>query len=59
MIFMAMAGYDPTEAIYAEMKMASLSENSGSDFLSTHPANEKRIAALKAFLPEAMKYYKK
>lgn len=38
MIFMAMAGYDPTEAIYAEMKMASLSESSGSDFLSTHPA---------------------
>ncbi|HEY4532693.1 MAG TPA: M48 family metallopeptidase [Fusobacterium sp.] len=59
MIFMAMAGYDPTEAIYAEMKMASLSESSSSDFLSTHPANEKRIAALKAFLPEAMKYYKK
>lgn len=59
MIFMAMAGYNPAEAIQAEARMAALSENSGSDFLSTHPANDKRIAALKAFLPEAMKYYQK
>jgi predicted Zn-dependent protease len=28
------------------------------EFLSTHPSDEKRIAELKAHLPEALKYYK-
>lgn len=60
MIFMAMAGYHPQEAIKAEKRMEAVSKNSNSsDFLSTHPAGHKRIQALEAFLPEAMKYYKK
>lgn len=60
MIFMAMAGYHPAEAIKAEQRMQALSKNSnGSDFLSTHPSGDKRIEALQAFLPEAMKYYRK
>jgi Zn-dependent protease with chaperone function len=28
-------------------------------FLSTHPSDEKRIAAMKEFLPEAKKHYTK
>lgn len=59
LIFMAMAGYNPEEGIKAEERMASISKNSGSDFTSTHPASDKRIQALRIFLPEAMKYYKK
>lgn len=60
MIFMAMAGYNPAEAIKAEQRMQALSKNSnGSDFLSTHPSGQNRVQALQAFLPEAMKYYKK
>lgn len=60
MIFMAMAGYNPAEAIKAEQRMQALSKNSnGNDFLSTHPSGQNRIQALKAFLPEAMKYYRK
>lgn len=59
MIFMAMAGYNPAEAIAAETRMASLSGGNSSDFTSTHPSGAKRIQALKEFLPEAMKYYKK
>jgi len=29
------------------------------EFLSTHPSDETRISALKGWIPEAMKYYKK
>ncbi|PID67049.1 MAG: hypothetical protein CR959_02230 [Fusobacteriales bacterium] len=59
MIFMAMAGYNPKNAIKTESRMSDVSKNqSGSDFLSTHPAGYKRINELKKFLPTAMKYYK-
>jgi len=57
---MAMAGYDPTEAVSFWQRMAS---NSGGqsppEFLSTHPSDETRIAAIKQHLPEALKYYHK
>ncbi len=59
MIFMAIAGYNPKYAIDAEKRMSDISKNSGSDFLSTHPAGYKRINELRKFLPTAMKYYKK
>jgi len=29
------------------------------EFLSTHPADDTRINDLKAYMPEALKYYKK
>ena len=58
MIFMAMAGYDPAEAIRAEERMESLlSSNKRVEILSTHPSGTNRIEAMKKFLPEAMKYY--
>ncbi len=59
LIFMAMAGYDPGEAVAFWQRM---SENSGQkppEFLSTHPADETRIENLRKFVPEAMKYFKK
>ena len=59
MIFMAMAGYNPEEAIKVQERMAAKGNGSGVDFLSTHPSSDKRIQALKDFLPEAMKYYRK
>jgi len=59
MIFMAMAGYNPEEAIKVQERMAEKGSGKGSDFLSTHPSSDKRIQALKDFLPEAMKYYRK
>ncbi len=57
--FMAMAGYDPTNAVAFWERMAK--EGSGSNFalLSTHPSDAKRVADIKAFLPTAMKYYVK
>ena len=60
MIFMAMAGYNPEDAIKAEERMLAAEKGGRSvEILSTHPNTEKRIEALKKYLPEAMKYYKK
>lgn len=60
LIFMAMAGYDPKEAVGFWQRMAA--EEKGArrpEFLSTHPAEETRIQNLKDLIPEAMQYYRK
>ncbi|SOD79117.1 M48 family metallopeptidase [Spirosoma fluviale] len=60
LIFMAMAGYNPQEAINFWGRMAKAGGgNKPPEFLSTHPSDERRIADLQKLLPEAMKYYKK
>lgn len=59
LIFMAMAGYDPNSAVEFWQRMAAQGGGSPPEFLSTHPANETRIADLKKLMPEAMQYYKK
>ena len=59
LIFAAMAGYDPNEAITFWQRMAASSNNSTPAFLSTHPTDAQRIANIKKILPEALKYYKK
>lgn len=60
LIFMAMAGYDPSQAIPFWNRMSAQSGNkNSSDFLSTHPSDAKRIAALEKELPTALTYYKK
>jgi len=59
LIFLAMAGYNPNEAITFWERMAAGSSGAPMEFMSTHPSDANRIAKLKEFLPEAMKYYKK
>jgi len=59
LIFLAMAGYDPNEAITFWERMAAQSKNAPMEFMSTHPSDANRIAKLKELLPEALKYYKK
>jgi predicted Zn-dependent protease len=57
--FMAMAGYDPRAAAPFWRRMAGLKGGKGTpEFLSTHPADETRIAALERELPEAMGRYR-
>lgn len=58
LIFAAMAGYDPNKAIDFWQRMAAMSTNNTSEIFSDHPSDEKRIAALKNVIPEAMNYYK-
>lgn len=58
-IFMAMAGYDPREALKFWKRMAKSSNSGENEFLSTHPSNEHRIRDIEMYLPEARTYYKK
>ncbi len=59
LVFMAMAGYAPNEAVSFWQRMASQKGGSAPpEFLSTHPSDETRIANLQKLIPEAMKYYR-
>lgn len=59
LLLMAKAGYDPHAAIEFWQKMLKQAGGKGkSDFMSTHPTEAKRIDALRAMLPEAMRYYR-
>jgi metalloendopeptidase OMA1, mitochondrial len=52
------AGYDPRESVHLWERMEQLSGGGGpSEFLSTHPGHETRIAQLKRWMPEAMGIY--
>ena len=59
LVLMALAGYDPREAIslWERMRAASTGQRQA-EWLSTHPANTTRISDIRRWLPEAMKYYR-
>ncbi|HEU4345103.1 MAG TPA: M48 family metallopeptidase, partial [Candidatus Binatia bacterium] len=60
LILMAKAGYDPAAAVGFWERMSKVQQGGNSpEFLSTHPSDQTRIAQIKAWLPEAMSYYKK
>jgi predicted Zn-dependent protease len=58
LIFMAMAGYDPNEAVAFWERMSADNSGSNFEFMSTHPSDENRIIKMKEVLPEALGYYK-
>jgi predicted Zn-dependent protease len=54
LIFMAMAGYNPDEAVPFWMRMDAASKGQAPpEFLSTHPSHATRIARLKKVIPKA------
>jgi predicted Zn-dependent protease len=57
LIFMAMAGYDPSSAIAFWERMSALGNSSSIELMSTHPSDARRISEIQKALPEAMKYY--
>ncbi|MDO9373027.1 MAG: M48 family metallopeptidase [Bacteroidota bacterium] len=58
LIFAAMAGYNPREAIPFWQRMAQSGGQKPPEFLATHPSDDNRIARLQEYMPEALKYYK-
>lgn len=60
LIFMAMAGYDPNEALIFWQRMAQQNQGQAPpEFMNTHPSDESRIAKIREELPEALRYYKR
>ena len=57
LIFAAMAGYDPKEAIPFWQRMSAAGGAKQPEFLSTHPSDDTRMKKLNQFMPEALKYY--
>jgi len=59
LMFAALAGYDPREAIPFWQRMSAGGGQKPPEFLSTHPSDERRIADLQAIMNETLtKYYK-
>ncbi len=58
LIFAAMAGYNPEVAVSFWQRMAAQGGSSNNnDLFSDHPSDSKRIAAIEALMPNALKYY--
>lgn len=57
LIFAAMAGYDPQQAIPFWKRMQQGSSSNQNDIFSDHPSDAKRIAALEKAMPTALKSY--
>ncbi|MFA3783367.1 M48 family metallopeptidase [Melioribacteraceae bacterium 4301-Me] len=59
LIFMAIAGYNPNEALDFWLRMeVAMKGKEPPEFLSDHPSNSTRIEDIKKELSEAIKYYK-
>ena len=57
LIFAAMAGYDPKEAIAFWQRMAASGGKKPPEFLATHPSDQNRIVQIQKHMNEALKYY--
>ncbi len=58
LIWSALAGYNPQEAVPFWQRMAQSGGSKPPALLSDHPSDEKRIADIQNWMPEALQYYK-
>jgi predicted Zn-dependent protease len=60
LLYMARAGYDPQEAVkfWERFAASHQGQSQGFELLRTHPVDEKRIADLKKWMPEAEAAYR-
>jgi predicted Zn-dependent protease len=59
LIFMALAGYNPNEAVNFWTRMSSAKTGGAPpEILSTHPSDKTRMNNIRKWIPEAMKHYK-
>lgn len=61
LLYMAKAGYNPQEAVNFWTRFRDFNKKKGGStpgFLSTHPTDDKRIADLQRYLPEADGFYR-
>lgn len=60
LIFMAMAGYNPNEAVSFWQRMVASNQAQAQplEILSTHPADATRIRNIQNLVPEALRYYR-
>jgi predicted Zn-dependent protease len=54
--FMAMAGYDTSQAVDFWQRMASQGGSRPPEFMSTHPSPENRVSNIRQTIPKAQKY---
>jgi len=61
LVLMALAGYDPHEAIglWERMRALSRGQKKQAEWLSTHPTDDTRLADIRHWVPQAMKYYRR
>jgi len=57
LLLMARAGYDPRGALAFWQRMERAASGGPPEFLSTHPGHGAREQQIRAWLPEAMRYY--
>ena len=57
LIWAALSGYDPQEAVQFWERMAESGTQKPPEFLSDHPSDQRRIDQIKQWMPEALKYY--
>ncbi len=56
LIFMAIAGYNPNEAVPFWQRMSTQGSTTP-EFMSTHPSDGNRVSEIQKYLPDAMEYY--
>lgn len=61
LLYMARAGYDPRKAVAFWRRFQAYNQERGGsrvEFLSTHPLDDRRIAQIEAYLPQALRAYR-